>query len=202
MRRPTLWLFTDAARVPDPLPAIAALPPGLCGVVFRHDGVEGRAVLARAVAACCRQRRVALSVAGDWRLAALLGAGVHRRAGCAEPPRGRFRTASAHSRAELLQARRAGALVFLSPVFPTASHPGASTLGPVRWAALAGQPGAALALGGIDASSARRLPRCRIAGAGAITALCAPAPRGESVWSFFSRRDCLPSQLGATGITR
>ncbi len=76
-----LWLFTDARRLPDPLAAAARLPRGLAGVVLRHDGEPGRAALGRALARLCRRRRLALVVAGDVRLAAALGAGVHLRNG-------------------------------------------------------------------------------------------------------------------------
>ncbi|MBV9750142.1 MAG: thiamine phosphate synthase, partial [Acetobacteraceae bacterium] len=82
---PPLWLFTDAARLADPLPAIAALPRGLAGVVLRHDahlgGTRGRASLARAVSRLARTRRLAFVVAGDVRLAIAVGAGVHLREG-------------------------------------------------------------------------------------------------------------------------
>ncbi len=195
---PPLWLFTDAARLSDPLPAIAGLPRGLCGVVLRHDEATARATLGAAVARLCRARRLALVVAGDARLARKLGVGLHLRGG--RPPgalrprlrRGGWITSSAHGAAELRRARLAGAdAVFLSPAFPTASHPGGRALGAVRWAALA--RGAAptragavpvpglrvpalrvLALGGIDAVSAVRLPWCCCAGAGAIGALLRP----------------------------
>ena len=104
-------------------------------------------------------------VAGNWRLAAALGAGVHLRRGIG-PGRGGLVTSSAHNRVELRRAQRAGAtLVFLSPVFATASHAGAAGLGVVRWAAMAGGGGVA-ALGGIDGATARRLPRfCPAVGA-------------------------------------
>ncbi len=168
-RIPPLWLFTDAHRLPNPAAAVARLPAGLCGVVFRHDGVAGRAALGMQLARICRARRIALVVAGDWRLAAALGAGQHLRGG-----RGRARgrgitTSSAHSLAELHRARRAGAqLAFLSPAFVTASHPGAAGLGAVRWLALARRAGggmAVAALGGIDGTTIRRLRGCRAAGA-------------------------------------
>ena len=170
-----LWLFTDAARLPDPLPAIARLPRGLCGVVFRHDGAPARLALGLAIARLCRERRLWLVVAGDARLAARLHAGWHMRGGRMLAPRRHpdRATASAHNAADLRRARRAGAaLAFLSPVFATASHSGAAGLGVARWAALAQRGGLAVAaLGGIDGRSARRLPRRVCAGVGAIGAL-------------------------------
>jgi thiamine-phosphate pyrophosphorylase len=158
---PVLWLFTDPVRLPDPRAAVAALPRGLCGVVFRHDD----AALAHDLACICRARRNQFVVAGDWRLAAALRAGVHLRRGFG-PGRGRLVTSSAHNRVEVQRARRAGAtLIFLSPVFATASHVGATGLGARRWAAMARGCDMA-ALGGIDGVSVRRLPRfCRAIGA-------------------------------------
>jgi thiamine-phosphate pyrophosphorylase len=174
---PVLWLFTDAARMPDPLTLIAALPPGpLCGVVFRHDAAPNRAALGAAIAKICRARGIALVVAGDARLAARLHAGLHlrggRRPGFLAPPRNRPITASVHNAADSLRARRAGAeILFCSPVFPTASHPGAPTIGPVGFQRLARHAGTAkcYALGGIDGVSIRRLGRT-VRGVGAIDA--------------------------------
>lgn len=165
---PPLWLFTDVARLADPLGVVARLPRGLCGVVFRHDEVAGRAALGRQIAVMCRARRLLLVVAGDWRLAAALGAGVHLRGGRGAAVRG-FATSSAHAAADLVRARRAGVrLAFLSPAFATRSHPGAEGLGVSRWAGLARRFGRGMAvgaLGGIDGSSVRRLPGCRAVGA-------------------------------------
>ena len=173
---PKLWLFTDARRLPDPRAAVARLPRGLGGVVLRHDGEAGRRALGQDLARICRARRLALVVAGDARLAAALGAGVHLRGGrwpgSLRPRRGLV-TSSAHNPAELRRARRASAdMVFLSPVFATASHPGAHGLGLLRWsrmACVAGLPMAAL--GGIDGASIRRLPRSLCQAIGAIGAL-------------------------------
>jgi thiamine-phosphate pyrophosphorylase len=183
---PPLWLFTDARRLPDPRPVVACLPRGLAGVVLRHDGDPGRTVLGRALARLCRARRLKLVVAGDSRLAAALGAGVHLRGGrwpAGSPVlprrrRGTLLTSSAHGVAELRRATRAGAdLAFLSPAFATGSHPDAAPLGPLRWGRLAG---AALlpvaALGGVAGTSVRRLPRRTCRAAGAIEAL-ADKPR-------------------------
>ena len=176
---PTLWLFTDARRLPDPRPAAARLPRGIGGVVLRHDTDPARSALGRALARLCRARRLALVVAGDPRLAAALGAGVHLRngrwPGAARPPRrrGALLTSSAHDAASLRRAATAGVnFVFLSPAFPTASHPDGAALGAARWSRLAARSAAPVAaLGGIDGDSVRRLSRAACAGAGAISAL-------------------------------
>jgi thiamine-phosphate pyrophosphorylase len=158
--------------LPDPRPSAARLPRGLAGIVLRHDGEPGRAALGRDLARICRARRLALVVAGDTRLAAALGAGVHLRAGrwpCVLRRRHLLITSSAHNRADLLRAHRAGAgLAFLSPAFPTLSHPGDAALGSVRWTHLARTARLPVAaLGGIDGAGVRRLPRhiCRAVGA-------------------------------------
>ncbi len=170
-----LWLFTDTARVSDPVAVVRCLPPGVAGVVLRDDDRTDRAELGRRIAALCRSRRIALSVTGDWRLAAALHAGLHLRAG--RRPSGAARhlralTSSAHGPADLIRARRAGAaLVFLSPVFATASHSGARALGPAAWGLAARRGGGAAALGGVDGTTVWRLPRALCRGAGAISAL-------------------------------
>lgn len=167
---PPLWLFSDPGRVPDLLAAVALLPRGLCGVVFRDDGTDGRMRLARAVEMVCRQRRLIMVVAGQR--SGLMWAGRHLRQGWGVPDH-RCSTASAHSIPAILRARRAGAAAtFLSPVFPTASHPGQPALGILRWSSLARRAGGTdvFALGGMDGSSVRRLPRW-IRGAGAIGGL-------------------------------
>lgn len=174
---PPLWLFTDAGLMPDVCAAVLALPAGLCGVVFRHDGVPERDALLRRVARLCRARRLAIVCSGPG---AAPGVGRHLRGGrgIGRAATGAVWTSSAHRPAELVRARRAGAsVVFLSPAFPTRSHPTLPALGAVRWAALARAGGAArpgrmhvLALGGVDGATARRLPRWA-GGAGAIRAL-------------------------------
>jgi thiamine-phosphate pyrophosphorylase len=171
-----LWLFTDERRLADPRPSVAGLPRGLAGVVLRHDGDPRRAELGRALARICRARRLALVVAGDARLAAALGAGVHLRGGRwpghVRTGRGLL-TSSAHGHAELRRARRAGAhLAFLSPAFPTPSHPEAVGLGPVRWSRLACGAGLPVAaLGGVDHATVQLLPAGLCRGVGAIGAL-------------------------------
>ena len=172
---PVLWLFTDSVRLPDPRPAAGLLPKGIAGVVLRHDSHPDRAAIGRDLARICRVRRLALAVAGDVRLAAALGAGVHLRAGrWPGPLRGHgIVTSSAHSLPDLRRARRNGATIaFLSPAFATASHPGQPALGVSRWARMAGRAGLPVAaLGGIGGGSVRRLPRVLCRAVGAIGAL-------------------------------
>jgi thiamine-phosphate pyrophosphorylase len=177
---PRLWLFTDSRRLPDPRASVANLPRGRAGVIFRHDDDPERLSLGRDLARICRARRLVLVVATDWRLAAALKAGVHLRGGyraSAARPNGTI-TSSAHSVRDLKRAQRAGAdLIFLSPAFPTASHPRAPGLGPLRWAAIARRVGAGrgcAALGGVDGRTVKRLPSHLCRGIGAIGALAIP----------------------------
>jgi thiamine-phosphate pyrophosphorylase len=169
---PTLWLFTDFWRLPDPLPAIARLPSDISGVVFRHDDDPARATLLAQVIRLCRARRIALVVAGT--LAAPAGGGVHRRGGQGGvmPKRHGWVTASAHNGVELRRAARVGAdIIFLSPVLNSASHPGQSGLGPLRWRLLARSSRVpVLALGGVRGRTMRQLGSF-CGGAGAIDAL-------------------------------
>ncbi|PCD01932.1 thiamine phosphate synthase [Sphingomonas spermidinifaciens] len=177
-RLPRLWLMTDERLGERVWPALAALPRG-SGVVFRDYATplaERRARFAR-VCAVARRRGLVLVRAGDVPMRR--EAGVHNGRG-----RG-LRTASAHSPAELVAARRSGAdLVFVSPVFATRSHLGARTLGPVRLGLLlrrAALP--AIALGGMNARSFRRLRGLGLHGWAAIDGLSdrtAPSSTGST----------------------
>ena len=161
---PVIWLMTDE-RMGDALwPALRRLPPG-AGVVFRHHrtpAVERLALLVR-VRRLAKARRLVIVVAGE----ALPGAdGVHHGHGPG------VRTWPAHDRREAIAARRAGAaLVFVSPVYPTRSHPGEPTLGPMRAARVACGLGMnVIALGGMDAPRWRRIRSLGFDGWAAIDA--------------------------------
>jgi thiamine-phosphate pyrophosphorylase len=175
---PSLWLVTDARRLPDPLPAVATLPRG-SGVIFRHYEAPGRGALAAALARLCRRRGVLLLVAGDARLAAAVGAaGVHlpeaegyRATALKRQRRTWVVSIAAHSLPALKRARLAD-FTLLSPVFATRSHPGAPTLGPIRFAALCRQsPVQVVALGGINGATASLLHGARHSGLAAIDGL-------------------------------
>lgn len=120
---PREWLMTDE-RIGDRLwQAIDALPAG-SGVVFRHHSLPDheRAALAERVAAAAHERGLTLAVSRDPGLARAVGAPlVHN------PPVGAdvgHMSRSAHGADEARLACDAGAaLIFLSPIFPTRSHP-------------------------------------------------------------------------------
>ena len=178
---PPLVLVTDETRVPDPLPAIRGLPKG-CGVLFRHYGAAGRAALAASVAAACREAGLILLVAEDAAIARAVAAeGLHlpeRAIASGAPPAWEgLLTAAAHSPDAVARAVAAGAdAVFVSPVFPTRSHPDSPALGPEAFAAIVrGARCPVYALGGIDASSVDRLRETGAAGIAATGALSGEA---------------------------
>jgi thiamine-phosphate pyrophosphorylase len=181
--------MTDAVRLPDPVAAILGLPP--CSAVVLREWDRGKlATLARRLLPLCRRRKVRLLIAGDWRLARAIGAGgLHLpeaavRRGASRWRRMRRRdwvvTAAAHSPLAIRLATRLGVdAVLLAPVFATASHPEARTIGPlrfVRWTRESPLP--VYALGGIDAPHARRLRASGAVGFAGIGALIPPFSRG------------------------
>jgi thiamine-phosphate pyrophosphorylase len=160
--------MTDERMGEDLWAAIWALPRG-AGIVFRHYRTQPaarRALFAR-IARLARRRRLVLVRAGR---ASFPGeAGVHG-AGRLKP--GGIRTWAAHSRAQAMAGKRAGAdAVFVSPVYPTRSHPGAEALGPARSAMIAhGLAIPIIALGGMDPARFRALVRLGFHGWAAIDA--------------------------------
>jgi len=151
---PRVWLFTDERQGEKLWAALDRLPRG-AGLVFRHYSAPDRWGLAKRVRAAARQRGIAFVIAGTAREARAMRADGQHRPGWA---RGGWapglRTASAHNLGELRAAERAGAaLVFVSPVFTTGSHPGAKPLGRIRFGLLARAARVPVAaLGGMDAS--------------------------------------------------
>lgn len=188
-RLPALVLMTDRRRLPDPVPAIESLPADAM-VVFRHYEDPDREARAAALLALCRRRRLPLLVAGDWRLAARLGAdGVHLPealvglVGRVRRLRPWYVTAAAHSEAALRRAADQGVdAAFLSPVFPTRSHPGAPTLGPRHFARLVRRVDVPVyALGGVDRTTAPRLLDSGAVGIAAIGSLAAGLKEGSRI---------------------
>ena len=165
-RIPTRWLMTDERQGDDLWAALARLPRG-GGVVFRHSATAPparRALFAR-VLAVARRRGLVVVRAGS---VAMRGEhGVHAR----RARRGLV-TWPAHTRAEAIRGVRAGAAVlFVSPLFATRSHPGERALGVLRAAAVArALPGVRIALGGMDARRHVRVAALGFDGYAAIDA--------------------------------
>jgi thiamine-phosphate pyrophosphorylase len=148
---PRDWLMTDERMGERLWEAIGRVSAESGGIVFRHYSLEAaeRLELGRRVAALARERKLLLAVARDVRLAEKLEAQlVHNPRAETDLPFSR----SVHDEREALTAREAGAaLVFVSPVYVTRSHPGAEPLGPDRAARLAEFAGCpAVALGGMS----------------------------------------------------
>lgn len=174
---PPLFFFTDEQRTPEPLRHIAKLPEG-CGVVFRHYGVAGRAHLTRNITAACRAQDRLLLIAGEPALAREVGAdGIHLPAALlrtlTDLPPARLITAAVHNAEEIWQAETLGVdAVFLSPVFPTASHPIAAGLGVELFTTLVASTRLPVyALGGITDETALALAHSGAAGLAAIDGL-------------------------------
>jgi thiamine-phosphate pyrophosphorylase len=165
---PRLWLMTDERMGDRLLPSIAALPKG-SGIIFRHYSLPQRERLDLFVAVrkLARRRRHSLFYGGSPKLARALGAdGAHGRyPGTVSAP--------VHNEREMITAKRLGAaMVFVSPVFATASHPGAKALGWVKFGMLVrGANLPIIALGGMTKPHARSLGPYKIYGWAAIDSL-------------------------------
>jgi thiamine-phosphate pyrophosphorylase len=177
---PTLLFLTDPDRTPCPERVVARLPRG-AGIVFRAFGAPDAVDVGRRLARLARRRGVTLMVGADVQLAIALRAdGLHlperavgRRGDVLKLKRRFLVTAAAHSPPAICRARRSGVdAVLVSAVFPSASPSAGRPLGPLRFAALARRAGVpVIALGGVNARTARRLGRSGAAGFAAIGAM-------------------------------
>lgn len=158
---PLVWLFSDARNDRGLAAALTALPPG-SGFVFRHYHLAPtmRAASFRRLAALARERAHVVLLADHPERAAEWGAdGVYGDAGRIGSAHGLLKLAAAHDGEEIDAAGRAGADgVFLSPVFPTRSHPGARPLGVHGFHVLAQRSSVpVIALGGMSPARAGEL---------------------------------------------
>lgn len=168
--------MTDDERTPDPERVILKLPRG-AAVIFRNYGDPHRARTALQLRDLCHKRGILFLVANDAALAARTKAdGVHlphhMLRGLSRPRPFQLVTAAVHDEAELRSAKRANVdAVIVSPVFSTASHPGAKALDVTRFAALTAKATRPVyALGGITQHNAHRLIATKAMGIAAIGA--------------------------------
>lgn len=158
---PRLWLLSDARNDAVLAEALFTMPEG-SGFVFRHYHLQPeerreRWEMLRSI--CCSKKHVPI-LSGDADEGAEWAAdGIYGPPGKLGKRPGLLRFATAHDAREIHLANRNGAdALFLSPVFPTRSHPGGRALGATLFKDLASRSAIpVIALGGMTAERAREL---------------------------------------------
>lgn len=159
---PDLWLISDLRNDAVLESALLGLPRG-SGFIYRHYHLDGpeRWQRFRALRRIARLRKHRVVLADSALTATEWGAdGIYGAPRSLWPTRrGLLHLATAHNLREIGLANRLGAdAVLLSPVFPTRTHPGGDTLGPMRFRLLAKASQApVIALGGMSAERAKAL---------------------------------------------
>ena len=174
---PPLFFLTDEVRTPDPVAALPGLPDR-CGVIFRHYGAKDRMALAREMGKACAMQARLLLLGGVTSIPHGVGAGgihlpAHMLRTLTELPSARLVTAAVHNEEELRHAEAMGVdAVFVSPIFPTESHPGAPALGVARFTEMVAATAVPVfALGGVTCENAEQLLGTGAYGIAAIGAL-------------------------------
>lgn len=157
---PAIWLISDARNDAVLEQALAELPPR-SGFVFRHYHLGGAARRSRfdVLRDDCRKFGHLVVLAGDSQTAEAWDAdGIYGPPDQLGEHTGLLRLATVHDPREVSRANQAKVDgMFLSPVFPTRSHPQGACLGPHKFndiAALAESP--VIALGGMTAQNAEQ----------------------------------------------
>lgn len=158
---PLLWLLSDERNDARLEAALRDLPEG-SGFIFRHYHLESQERRTRfdTLAKIARERSHTAILSGSAEDARECGAdGMYGPLERLGDVNGLLRLATAHDAAELEVANEARADgVFLSPVFPTRSHLGGTTLGAMGFHILAQQSTVpVIALGGMNAERAAEL---------------------------------------------
>ncbi len=163
-----IWLISDARNDASLETALASLPDH-SGFVFRHYHLKEPARRARydGLLALCRDFGHLTVLSGDADTALAWGAdGVYGPPGKLGERPGLLRLATVHDAHEVEIANRAKVDgMFLSPVFPTRSHPDGGCLGIDNFHAIAARAESpVIALGGLNAERAAELGWPRWAG--------------------------------------
>ncbi|WP_106640384.1 thiamine phosphate synthase [Allosphingosinicella vermicomposti] len=186
MRRqplPRVWMMTDERQGDALWAALDRLPRG-AGVVFRHYALplrERRRLFER-MKKVARRRGLLLVAAKPegLRLHSAVGVHNHKRHVYSYVGQRPVMTAAVHNMRELRRAQFMGAdLIFVSPIFPTRSHPDARSLGIEGFSRLARAARVpVIALGGMDGDRYRELRRHGAYGWAGIDAwICSGSPR-------------------------
>ncbi len=168
---PHLWLISDA-RNDAVLEASLARLPRQSGFIYRHYhlGTVTRRARFEALKRIARRHGHIIVLAGNAALARQWGAdGAYGSPAALARGPALLRLGTAHSLRDIGRSPRISAIL-LSPVFATASHPGAPALGPQRFHALAARASVpVIALGGMTAQRARQLRWLRWAAIDGLT---------------------------------
>ncbi|MEL7729727.1 thiamine phosphate synthase [Citromicrobium bathyomarinum] len=158
---PRLWLLSDARNDAVLAEALVTMPEG-SGFVFRHYhlGPPERRERWEMLRSIVRSKNHLLVLSGgadqgkEWE-----ADGIYGPPGKLGKRLGLLRFATAHDAREIHLANRIGAdALFLSPVFPTRSHPDGRALGATLFHQLAERSSIpVIALGGMTAERAREL---------------------------------------------
>ena len=160
-RWPSAWLLTDERLGSDLEPALERAAAAGAGILVRHHASPFDVKLA--LVERVRNLGAPLAVARNVVLAKEAGAlFVHNPEG----PTGLPFSMSVHGEAEAASAaERKAALVFVSPIYPTRSHPGAAAVGADQALVLARASNCpAIALGGMDQERGEALMRLGFSG--------------------------------------
>lgn len=156
---PKVWIVSDARNDAALGRALKMLPRG-SGLIFRHYHLPlaKRRTRFAALKRLAQTRGHMVAWSGSVAEARLLGADAAYVSSTTAGRGSRLpRLMTVHSLRELAHAQRADA-VLLSPVFATRSHPGANTLGPLRFRLIAARSQVpVIALGGMNTKAAQRL---------------------------------------------
>ncbi len=158
---PLVWLLSDARNDARLEAALTELPQG-SGFVFRHYHLAGEQRRARfdQLAQFCAAHRHLVILSGDIETALAWGAaGVYGPIENLANHPGLLRLATVHNGEEIDRANQAAVDgMFLSPVFPSRSHPDGATLGAAGFHILAQRATRpVIALGGMNAARAAEL---------------------------------------------
>jgi thiamine-phosphate pyrophosphorylase len=158
---PNLWLLSDERNDAVLEAALATMPP-CSAFVFRHYHLKPAARRKRfdELGLLCRLAGHLVILSGDSDTALEWGAdGVYGPARKLEPREGLLRLATVHDLLEMSRAERHGVdAMFLSPVFPSRSHPERGGFGKDMFLFMAGKTTLpVIALGGMTAERAAYL---------------------------------------------
>jgi len=158
---PNLWLLSDERNDAVLEQALGTMPPR-SGFVFRHYHLRPAARRRRfeELGFLCRLAGHLVILSGDSDTAVEWSAdGVYGPARKLMPRDGLLRFATVHNLLEMSRAERRGVdAMFLSPVFPSRSHPGQGGMGKENFLFMAGKTALpVIALGGMNAERAEYL---------------------------------------------